>query len=207
MIELYNYFLSNGFKKARKKAVVKYLSADIYIKITPQSGSWNDSGDLYIYLFSSPFGMVMTDLFKDKDSLAWDYSPRKLRKDTEGCLGMVMCGFDIDFDRIENSTLTPSDYSISVGNFLECINTLNTDGDIFDNLYKGALGKILVLIEGLWVYLYFANKLGYSIEKTLADVEENDAIQDSQQAWHLRKCVDIEAVELFNKLYGRALTQ
>ena len=207
MIALYQYFLDNGFKKTKKKAVYKYLTEDIYIEIAPERDNWKKSCDLYFYLISPHFARVMTALFKDKGSPAWGYLPRKLREDTEGGLGMVFCRFERDALQIENSLITPSNFNFSVRYFLELLNTLKTDREIYEQLYKGILRRTFPLIEGMWVYLYFANKLRFSIEKTLSEIEDNTFIYSSWKTWHLKKSMDRNVVELFKEYYENAIKQ
>ena len=207
MSEFYDYFVSCGFKKARKNAVVRFLTPEIYIKLAPQNGSWNHVEELYIYIFATPFGLLMTEMFKDNDSLAWDYLPRKLRKDSDGCLGMVMAGVDLSMDGIENCTLKSTKYPITIGYFVDHLDMLIDDRSIFNDLYGGTLDKMLAYIEGMWVYLYFAKKLNFTIEKTLDDVERQVAIKKHRQAWSLKKAIDADIVNYFNNYYEQTMSK
>lgn len=205
MSEYYDYLLSRGFTKVKKNSLVRYLTPEIYIKLAPQNGSWNYFEELYIYIFAKHFGLLMTEMFKDSDSIAWGYLPRKLRKDRDGCLGMVMAGVDMSMDDMENCTLKSTKYPITTGYFVDQLDLLIDDRSIYNDLYGGTLDKMLVYIEGMWVYLYFAKKLNYSIEKTLHDMEYQAVIKKHKLTWQLKKEIDDEIVTFFYDYYERTL--
>ncbi|MCH6259341.1 hypothetical protein MLD52_22495 [Puniceicoccaceae bacterium K14] len=203
MSDLYNYLTSRGFIEGEANSLVKCILVDFYIKVAPENGNWNRDEDLYIYLYSPSFGLTMTNLFRDEYSPAWDYRPRKFRKDRDGCLGMVLSGIKINPDRIETSKIIPSNFSLTFAEFFGCLDCLKSEKELFYALYKGCFRNFFALVEGAWVYLHFACKLGHSAEKIVSDLYDDNSLEDLRRSWRLRKEIDVDIIKLF---FARGVT-
>lgn len=174
MVAIFSFFRSKGFEEDEGESLVKWLTPDFYVRMLPDDGNWTPeeyNGNvelcLYIYIYSPLFGRLMTEMFRKPDSLSWAYLPRKMRKDKEGCLAYEMVRVDLDEGCIEKSTVTSPEGPLSIKFFADSLDSLKTGQDIFDNMYDGLLKRMLARIEGMWVYLYLAKKIGYSPEKAL----------------------------------------
>ncbi|MEM7672617.1 MAG: hypothetical protein AAF212_04680 [Verrucomicrobiota bacterium] len=202
---LRDFFVSNGFSELEEGALFKNLNKDFYIKIAPEEGNWIEPNEIYLYLYSPPFASVMESLFADRRSWAWSYLPRKLRKDSDGCLGMILCGIETCSSQIERSRIIPSSESIMISDLMVLINSLESDADLFESLYRGELKMFFALIEGLWVYLYFAFKLRFPKEKILAEIRSDPEISRIAETWRLKREVDRSLIDSFGLYFSGEL--
>lgn len=207
MNDFKKYLVSNGFSEQRKNAFVLYLTNDVFIEITLDEATWKKYGDVefHLYVYSHVFGLLMTELFKDQESIAWKYIARKLRKDTRGCLAMACVSVDIDAKNFEESKLSSSNILVSLKKFIDDINYVkNSDRLIRKAFYEGVLDSLVFPIETVWVYLFFAAKLKLSELETLNLVQSSSIDKKNKRTWNLHQEIDLEIIDLFFKIYQKS---
>lgn len=196
---LETYLTDNGFSKVRGKDALRLeFAAGFSAEFAPED-DW-DEGEVYFYVFSERFGSIMDRLFAAKPSLAGSYLPRKLVNDSEGCLGMVLLPFERGGGDLGDTSVTVLGEPLTLRNVVDELHSLDTIEAVYDSFYKGKLGRLVVVIEGMWVYLYFAQLLGLSAAATLETLQTRPFVA-VRNTWRLRRDLDEDLVNHFSRAF------
>lgn len=160
------------------------------------AGVWEDEVDsVYVYFFSEKFSRLMLEMFREEGNVFADYLPRKLRKDTSGCLAMGMPGVGIS-DRLKTQVFYNGGEEIEVLEYYRLVEAIDCPEKLINHLFK--FDKSMVAdVERYWVYLYLLCESGYRNAKNLAlSTQEQYA-----KRWGSAKEVDLSITIEFLKVY------
>ena len=191
LIENSNFSISKNQKTIRKKLFADY---EVIIKQDKKVDS-----EIYIYINSERFSRIMFSMFSDMkgnynyDSLAHEYSPRVLRKDTSGNLAMGMVAL------LENDSLgefSNGGVNIAIQEFSEIVNNIDSAAKLYQKLYFSPLNNLVATLEGIWVYIYMSYEAGISVSDILLSLK-NKEVTNNQLSSVLDKDIDEDILNEF----------
>ena len=124
------------------------------------------------------------------------YQPRKLRKDTDGCLAMGMPGAEY-LEGNNGIMLANGGKEIQLLELREKLTTLNSPAAIREYLFFSEHPTLVVCIETCWTYLYLCAESSVNAAEALANTESAQSVQ----GWSMKKELDIQIVHSFYEEY------
>lgn len=199
MNKIFDFLMASGFKENKNGGLSKELFIGYHFDVVPENGRWSKNQDLHLYLSSDGFGKLMNDRFSSEVSFFNAYKPRKLRSDTSGCLGMVLALLQED-QATHEKYLCSGNIRMTPKHLVTLLGEIDSCELLFDRIYKGDLGRLLVMIESLWVYLYLCKECNIPNEKILSQLEA-PFMAPHIRRWRLNKIIDMELISTFTNIY------
>lgn len=151
MAKVEDLLIKSGFKSRNKKS--KAYSLELFdgyvLDAEPEFGDWCDVDSLVMRLRAKKFGRFMNRLFTNTD--ACDFSDRMQKNNNEGFIGIATVLVEYN---PEPSFFTANG-EIDVERFLRRLSLITSVKDIYEIFYFEKTNKLLVMIEGVWVQLFF----------------------------------------------------
>lgn len=193
------YLKDKGFEKNQSDRLSNCFFKNWSFELLPKK-NWKNSDSFFLYLYNKNFFYPISKIFNDYGHIANEYSPRMLRKDTEGGIGMVLAAYHSKKTVGESILESTIDCYATFDELVTQLNSIESEQDIFDSLYFGMLGDLLVPIEGIWVYLFLTNELGWSSQETL-NYANSPKFEQKLRFCKLKKPLDIGIIELYSDVY------
>ena len=211
MIKTYNYLLENskfhlisGKFNEMESGIEFELFSDYRMVLVPEDETWENKCGIYTYLVSKKFSEIMNELFNDEigynyHSIAHKYLPRKLQKDSIGCLGFGLASLESTNNRRE---LYNGSTKFEVDEFIGLLNGMQSIETIFESLYNTKLHQFIVLVECVWVYIYLC------FENNMSIVEVLNSLQDSEHRVKVIQCkleteIDNKILKTYKNIYDQ----
>ena len=194
MAKVKDLIIKAGFNPSNKKNKAYSLELfDGYVMdIEPEFGDWGDIDSLIIRLKSKKFGSFMDCLFKN--TAAVDFSERMQKKNTEGFIGVATVLVEYD----QEPSFFTANGEISINTFMQRLSSITSVKDLYDIFYFEKTNKLLAMIEGVWVQLFFM----FEINLDVAKIEEQLTNLPSDFAKPEKKNFDINSIRSFAAEYA-----
>ena len=86
--------------------------------------------------------------------------------------------------------------SITLLRMGELLRQMDSPENVFRILYDTELTLFLVMIEGMWVYLYLAAERGLDAPQILDELS-SPMLQRDKRRWHLDRAIDLDVIQAF----------
>ncbi|ANB26620.1 hypothetical protein A6F57_16365 [Alteromonas stellipolaris] len=193
MANVENLLIESGFHLSdkKRKTYSQEIQEGYVLDFEPELGNWRDVDSLVITLKSKKFGVFMERLFNNTD--ACDYSERMQLSNSDGCLGMATVIVEYDHE----PSLFTANGEILIGDFLDRLSSVKNVQDIYNIFYFEKTNKLLAMIEGVWVQLFFMLESNIDVEK----IEEQLRELPSDFAKPEKKSFDLKSIHTFEGEY------
>ncbi len=159
---------------------------------------WEGEVDsVYMYFYSNKFATLMSEMFKDAGNAFVDYLPRKLRKDTSGCLAMGMPGVEHSA-KLQCQVFYNSGEEIDVSEYYRKVEAIHCPENLIAHLFSFQKNMVAD-IERYWVYLYLLCEAGLRDASILASSTQDQYAN----RWGSSKEVDTLIATEFLRVYEK----
>jgi len=204
-MSFYSVLVENGLRPLSEKITESENSLEIYIfddfkfVFAPEGDDWDSADNIYTYMVSKKFGVLMGLLFNDSDgeydkgTLPHSYLARKFRKDKQGSFAMGLAELNYTGNDYE---LTNGSVTYEIGDLIRSFRDVDSFVALYELMYRSGLQDFIVYIEGAWVYLFVCYEAGLR-----RDEIENSMVMDNIRC-RLKKEFDSEMFDYFEEKYN-----
>ncbi len=190
MINLYDVLVNNGFEKAESNSL-SYAVFDTWkLIVEPYESRWNDAEELNVFLYSCDF----KDCIAANTNMLALKSTLKMKKNDRGLVGMSMCCLE-QTNPIDQTVMLFGPVSLTIAEFLDSLRSVCDLESLLKLLFREKFGKSLVIVEGVWVYIFLCKKAGIDVEQIYSSLF-SDHLSYFVKQWDI-KDINEELIDSF----------
>ncbi len=194
-----------GFEEDRVERLMRRpLYGDAHFILATESGKWTEKEtEVYLFIWSKRFTTLLDRIFKQRGFRFADYEARKAINDRRGEIAGAMAEV---CSKGRTLTLYSAAIHIDMRRLKQLLTQMESPEGFYKALYEAELGRFVVLVEGMWVYLFAAAEMQLTPEETLRRIREDAAVIDQARRWHVKKPIDLAVIERFFAEYRALFT-